>query len=77
MKIVFERIGRTGSTPAAKLTLDIGPCETEQQRDAAVDIAFLHVQRNLASRDAGVWLDFDAMTVEIDGGRFGRGRIEP
>ena len=75
VKIKFERIGRTGTTPAAALTLDVGPCETEDQRDQAAETAFRHVRKHLASRDGSVVIDFDLGEVTIEGGRFGRGKL--
>lgn len=75
MKVVFERIGRTGSTPTNKLTLDLGPCKTAREHEEAEIVMYRHVGNNLASSDYTLTVDWDAGDVFIAGGRFGTGQL--
>jgi hypothetical protein len=72
--IKFERIGRSGTTPADRLTLTI-PAEHAGDPDKVAHLVFRHARRNLVSSEFGVTVDLDAGTVSLEGGRYGRGTI--
>lgn len=72
--IKFERIGRTGTTPEAALTLHV-PEQYADDVDRIAYLAYTHCRRHMLSRDFVVSVDLDAGTVSLDGGRYGRGAI--
>jgi hypothetical protein len=72
--VKFERIGRTGTTPKAALTVHV-PANLAGDPDKVAYMLFTHCRRHLASREFNVTVDLEAREVLIDGGRFGRGQI--
>lgn len=72
--VKFERIGRTGSTPEAALTVHV-PAHFADDPERVAEYLYSHVRRHLASRCFDVSVDFEADKVYIEGGRFGRGDI--
>jgi hypothetical protein len=72
--IKFERIGRTGTTPEAALTLHV-PEQYADNADRIAYLAYMHCRGHLLSRDFNVTVDLDAGTISLDGGRYGRGTI--
>lgn len=72
--IKFERIGRTGATPEAALTLHV-PTHLAVDADQVAEVVYLHCKRHLMSRDFEVTVNLEDDTVFLEYGRFGRGRI--
>jgi hypothetical protein len=72
--IKFERIGRTGTTPEAALTLHV-PAHLAGNADRVAELAYAHCRRHLNSRGFEVTVDLEEGTVFIQFGRFGTGRI--
>lgn len=72
--VKFERIGRTGTTPEAGLTVHI-PANLAEDPDGMAHLLFKHCRRYLMSREFNVSVDMESREVLIDGGRFGRGQI--
>jgi hypothetical protein len=72
--IKFHRIGRTGTTPEAALTLHV-PARLAADPDRVAEVAHAHCRRHLNSRFFDIDVDFETDEVLIDYGRFGRGRI--
>lgn len=72
--VKFERIGRTGTTPEAALTVHV-PENLADNPDKVAHMLFRHCRRHLMSREFSVSVDLEARQVLIDGGRFGRGEI--
>jgi hypothetical protein len=74
LTVKFERIGRSGTTPTAALTVHV-PENLADDPDKVAHLLFRHCRRHLLSREFGVEVDLEAGTVAIDGGRFGTGTI--
>lgn len=72
--VKFERIGRTGTTPEAALTVHV-PENLANDRDKMAHMLFTHCRRYLVSHYFSVSVDLEAHQVLIEGGRFGRGEI--
>jgi len=72
--VKFERIGRTGTTPEAALTVHV-PENLADDPDKVAQLLWTHCRRHLLSRDFQVSVDLDDMTVSLDGGRYGKGKI--
>lgn len=72
--VKFERIGRTGTTPEAALTVHV-PQHFADDADRVAYLLFTHCKRYLMSREFSVDVDLEAGEVLIDGGRFGKGQI--
>jgi len=72
--VKFERIGRTGTTPEAALTVHV-PANLAEDPDKVAHMLFRHCRRHLLSREFNVRVDLERQEVLIDGGRFGRGEI--
>lgn len=72
--VKFERIGRTGSTPEAALTVHV-PANLATDADSVAEVLYLHCKQHLASRWFDVSVDLESGEVLIEGGRFGKGRI--
>lgn len=71
--VTFDRIGARWTGPALILRLGPGLAADAEALGAAIR---KHVRRHLASREFELWIDYDLGDVLIDGGRFGRGKIE-
>jgi hypothetical protein len=72
--VKFERIGRTGTTPEAALTVHV-PENLADDLDKVAHLLFTHCRRHLLSREFNVSVDLERREVLIDGGRFGKGEI--
>lgn len=72
--VKFERIGRTGTTPEAALTVHV-PENLADNPDLIAHTIYRHCRRYLVSREFSVSVDMEEREVLIDGGRFGRGKI--
>jgi len=72
--IKFDRIGRSGTTPEAALTLHVPEAFADDPQRIA-EFVFPHVRRHLVSSEFMVTVDLEKRAVLIDGGRFGGGRI--
>jgi hypothetical protein len=72
--VKFERIGRTGTTPEAALTVHV-PENLAGDPDKVAHLLFRHCRRYLLSREFSVSVDMEDRKVWIDGGRFGTGSI--
>lgn len=72
--VKFERIGRTGTTPEAALTIHI-PAHLATDADRIAEVLYLHCKRHLLSRDFEITVDMESGEVFIEFGRFGKGRI--
>lgn len=73
--VKFERIGRTGTTPEAALTVHV-PENLADDPDKVAHMLFQHCRRYLLSREFNVSVDLEEGTVSIDYGRFGKGSIK-
>jgi hypothetical protein len=76
MIVKFDRIGRTGTTPEAALTVTVPEAAVNGGPDAIAAFLYRHVGKYLVSRDYNVSVDLSAGRVFIAGGRFGGGVIE-
>jgi hypothetical protein len=72
--VKFERIGRSGNTPEAALTVHV-PASFADDEDRVADYLYAHCKRHLVSREFTVSVDLEIGEVRIDGGRFGKGEI--
>lgn len=72
--VKFERIGRTGTTPEAALTVHI-PANLTTDVDKIAHVLYKHCGRYLTSSDYDVFVDLTEGAVRISGGRFGKGTI--
>lgn len=72
--VKFERIGRTGTTPEAALTVHV-PANLARDADRVAEVLYLHCKRHLLSRDFEITVDLEQGDVFIEFGRFGKGRI--
>lgn len=72
--VKFERIGRTGTTPEAALTVHV-PANLATDADRVAEVLYRHCRRHLASRWFDITVDLDGGEVLIEGGRFGKGKI--
>ncbi len=72
--VKFERIGRTGTTPEAALTVHV-PAHFADNADRVAEVLYAHVRRHLNSRDFEVTVDLEEGNVYIEYGRFGKGKI--
>jgi hypothetical protein len=72
--VKFDRIGRTGTTPEAALTVHV-PENLASDPDKVAHLLFRHCRRYLMSREFSVSVDMEDRKVWIDGGRFGTGSI--
>lgn len=72
--VKFERIGRTGSTPEAALTVHV-PANLATDPDRIAEVLSRHVDRHLRSSYFTLSVDLATGEVLIEGGRFGRGQI--
>lgn len=72
--VKFERIGRTGTTPEAALTVHV-PAHFADDAERVAEVLYAHCRRHLASRFFDVSVDMESGQVFIEGGRFGKGRI--
>lgn len=72
--IKFERIGRTGTTPEAALTLHV-PEHLANDPDKVAHLVFRHARRHLISSEFGVSVDLEKGSVSLEGGRFRSGEI--
>jgi hypothetical protein len=70
----FERIGRTGTTPEAALTVHV-PAHFSDSADRVAEYLYAHCRRHVVSKCFDVLVDLEAGQVFIEGGRFGKGRI--
>lgn len=75
-RVVFERVGRSRLPEALTVRLGDVEVETESGRDAVAEALYSHCRRFLTSSEFTVTVDFTTGIVYIDGGRFGRGRLE-
>lgn len=72
--VKFDRIGRTGTTPEAALTVHV-PANLTDRADRIADMLYAHCKRHLVSRDFEITVDLENAKVFIEYGRFGKGRI--
>lgn len=75
-KAVFDRLGRSRLPDALTVRLTIPDIDSEEDRDYAAEVLYRHCKRYLASSEFTVTVDFSTGQVWVDGGRFGRGRLE-
>lgn len=72
--VKFERIGRSGTTPEAALTVHV-PANFADDEQRVAEYLYVHCKRHLASREFSISVDLEDGEVRIEGGRFGRGTI--
>lgn len=72
--VKFERIGRTGTTPEAALTVHV-PAQFADDADRVAEYLYVHCKRHLLSNDFEVTVDLEEGKVSLEYGRFGTGRI--
>jgi hypothetical protein len=72
--VKFERIGRSGTTPEAALTVHV-PATFADDENRVADYLYDHCKRYLNSRDFSISVDLEVGEVRIEGGRFGKGSI--
>lgn len=75
-KVVFERVGRSRLPEALTVRLTIFDITSEEDRDYAAEVLYRHCKKYLTSAEFSVTVDFTTGVVYIEGGRFGRGRLE-
>lgn len=71
----FERIGRTGSTPAAALHVEVTGANADDAQIIA-ETLYGHVGKHLRSREYSISVDLPGGMVYIEGGRFGKGTVK-
>lgn len=70
----FERIGRSGTTPEAALTVHV-PASFSGDEQRVAEYLYDHCKRHLVSREFTVSVDLEVGEVRLDGGRYGKGDI--
>jgi len=72
--VKFERIGRSGRTPEAALTVHV-PATFADDEQRVAEYLYAHCKRHILSSAFSVSVDLEVGEVRIEGGRYGKGQI--